>query len=80
MAKQKGHIKYVGTLGEARHFKIKNKSGYFAGLKGGPTGAQVKNAPEFERTRQMEHWGKCQLSQNSKHLPIARYLLFPSLA
>lgn len=52
MAKQKGHIKYVGTLGEVRHFKIKNKSGFFAGLKGGPTGTQVKTAPEFERTRE----------------------------
>ncbi|SZD73951.1 Uncharacterised protein [Candidatus Ornithobacterium hominis] len=29
MARQKGHIKYVGTLGEVRHFKIKgNKCSY----------------------------------------------------
>lgn len=60
MAKQKGHIKYVGTLGEVRHFKIKNKSGFFAGLKGGPTGTQVKNAPEFERTREnMNEFSGC---------------------
>ena len=38
MARQKGHVKYVGTLGEVRHFKIKGNEGYFAGLKGGPTG------------------------------------------
>ena len=33
MARQKGHVKYVGTLGEVRHFKIKGNEGYFAGLK-----------------------------------------------
>ena len=37
MAKQKGHIKYVGTLGDVRHFKIKENKGFFAGLVGGPT-------------------------------------------
>jgi len=52
MAKQKGHIKYVGTLGEVRHFKIKGNDGYFAGLKGGPTAEQVKTAPGFIRTRE----------------------------
>ncbi|MFZ2430932.1 MAG: hypothetical protein WAW57_07295, partial [Lutibacter sp.] len=52
MARQKGHIKYVGTLGEVRHFKIKGNQGYFAGLKGGPTGEQVKTAPSFIRTRE----------------------------
>ena len=41
MAKQKGHIKYVGTLGEVRHFKIKGQEGFFAGLVGGPTAEQV---------------------------------------
>ena len=45
MAQQKGHVKYVGTLGEVRHFKIKGNTGYYAGLKGGPTGEQVKTAP-----------------------------------
>jgi hypothetical protein len=48
--KTKGHIKYVGTLGEVRHFKIKGNEGYFAGLKGGPTAEQVKTAPGFIRT------------------------------
>ena len=52
MARQKGHVKYVGTLGEVRHFKIKGNTGYFAGLKGGPTGEPVKTTPGFVRTRQ----------------------------
>jgi len=52
MARQKGAIKYHGTIGDIRHFKIKGKKGYFAGLKGGPTANQIKNAPEFARTRE----------------------------
>ena len=60
MAKQKGHIKYVGTLGEVRHFKIKGNEGYFAGLKGGPTAEQVKTAPGFIRTREnMSEFAAC---------------------
>jgi hypothetical protein len=45
-------VKYVGTLGEVRHFKIKGNTGYYAGLKGGPTAEQVKTAPGFVRTRE----------------------------
>ena len=52
MARQKGHVKYVGTIGDIRHFKIKGQTGYFAGLTGGPTGEQVASAPAFERTRE----------------------------
>lgn len=52
MAKQKGVIKYFGTIGDIRHFKIKGQEGYFAGMVGGPTGEQVYTAPEFERTRE----------------------------
>ncbi len=60
MARQKGHIKYVGTLGEVRHFKIKGNEGYFAGLKGGPTAEQVKTAPNFIRTREnMSEFSAC---------------------
>ncbi|MBU0942109.1 MAG: hypothetical protein KKD36_11840 [Bacteroidetes bacterium] len=60
MARQKGHIKYVGTLGEVRHFKIKGSEGYFAGLKGGPTAEQVKTAPNFIRTREnMSEFAAC---------------------
>jgi len=60
MARQKGHVKYVGTLGEVRHFKIKGNDGYFAGLKGGPTAEQVKTAPGFIRTREnMSEFAAC---------------------
>jgi hypothetical protein len=60
MARQKGVIKYVGTLGDIRHFKIKGQEGYFAGMVGGPTGDQVMTAPEFERTREnMNEFGAC---------------------
>lgn len=52
MAKQKGVMKYVGTLGDIRHFKIKGQEGYFAGMVGGPTGEQVLTDPAFERTRE----------------------------
>ena len=34
MARQLGHVKYKGTIGEIRHFKIKGMTGNFAGLKG----------------------------------------------
>jgi len=60
MARQKGVIKYVGTLGDIRHFKIKGQEGYYAGMVGGPTGDQVLSAPEFERTREnMNEFGAC---------------------
>ena len=60
MARQKGHVKYVGTIGDVRHFKIKGQEGYFAGMIGGPTGDQVKTAPEFARTREnMNEFGAC---------------------
>jgi hypothetical protein len=63
MAKQKGHIKYVGTLGEVRHFKIKGNQGYFAGLKGGATGEQIKTAENFVRTREnMSEFAGCALA------------------
>lgn len=52
MAKQSGVPKYIGTLGDIRHFKIKGLPGYYAGLKGGPTAEQIYTAPEFERTRE----------------------------
>ncbi len=52
MARQSGPLKYKGTLGDIRHFKIKGLSGHFAGMKGGPDGEQVLTAPEFARTRE----------------------------
>lgn len=50
MAKQKGLIKYLGTLDNVRHFKIKGQEDYFAGMAGGPTSEQINTTPEFERT------------------------------
>jgi len=65
MARQSGPLKYKGTLGDIRHFKIKGLSGHFAGLIGGPTGEQVKTAPEFERTREnMNEFGVVLLLEN----------------
>ena len=37
-------MKYVGTIGDGRHFKIKGQEGFFAGMVGGPTAEQVNNA------------------------------------
>jgi hypothetical protein len=60
MARQLGHVKYKGTIGEIRHFKIKGMTGNFAGLNGGATGEQIKNAPGFVRTREnMNEFGGC---------------------
>jgi len=60
MARQLGHVKYKGTIGEIRHFKIKGLTGNFAGLNGGATAEQIKNAPGFVRTREnMNEFGGC---------------------
>ncbi len=52
MARQRGAVKYIGTLGDIRHFKIKGLKGFYAGLVGGPTKEQVLNGEEFQRTRE----------------------------
>ncbi len=60
MARQLGHVKYKGTIGEIRHFKIKGMTGNFAGLKGGATGDQIKNDAGFVRTREnMNEFAGC---------------------
>lgn len=60
MARQKGLMKYIGTIGDVRHFKIKGQPGFYAGMVGGPTAEQIKTAPEFERTREnMNEFGGC---------------------
>jgi hypothetical protein len=41
MAKQTGLVKYSGTMGGVRHFKIKGLAGDFAGMVGGPSGDQI---------------------------------------
>lgn len=52
MARQKGALKYVGTIGDIRHFKIKGNKGYFAGMIGGPSAEQIATDPAFKRTRE----------------------------
>jgi hypothetical protein len=52
MARQKGLVKYSGTMGGVRHFKIKGLQGDFAGMAGGPTDSQIKNDAAFVRTRE----------------------------
>jgi hypothetical protein len=72
MARQKGHIKYVGTLGEVRHFKIKGNDGYFAGLKGGPSAEQIASDPAFVRTREnMNEFGGSAITGKSLRTSIA---------
>jgi hypothetical protein len=75
MAKQKGPLKYVGTIGDIRHFKIKGQDGYFAGMVGGPTDTQVKTAPEFERTREnMNEFGGCAKAGKSVRVALSEVL------
>ena len=60
MAKQVGLVRYSGTMGGVRHFKIKGLQGDFAGMKGGASAEQIKNGEEFVRTREnMNEFGGC---------------------
>ena len=52
MARQTGLVKYNGTMGGVRHFKIKGLEGDFAGMAGGPSAEQINNDPAFIRTRE----------------------------
>lgn len=75
MAKQKGLTKYVGTIGDVRHFKIKGLKGFYAGLVGGPTAEQVKNAPEFARTREnMSEFAGCAKAAKSVRVGLSEVL------
>ncbi|WP_209390660.1 hypothetical protein [Chryseobacterium sp. RR2-3-20] len=79
MARQKGLMKYIGTIGDVRHFKIKGQEGFFAGMVGGPTAEQVNNAPEFERTREnMNEFGGC--ARAGKSLRTALSTLMSKMA
>lgn len=75
MARQIGHIKYKGTLGDVRHFKIKGLRGDYAGLKGGPSGDQVKTDPAFKRTREnMNEFGGCALTAKSVRVGLSQLM------
>lgn len=72
MARQLGHVKYKGTIGDIRHFKIKGMTGNFAGLKGGATGDQIKNDPGFARTREnMNEFGACAIAGKSVRVGLS---------
>ncbi|MDM1043153.1 hypothetical protein ACTS9T_15095 [Empedobacter falsenii] len=75
MARQSGHIKYVGTLGDVRHFKIKGNKGFYAGLKGGPTAQQIASDPAFVRTREnMNEFGGSATTGRSFRTSIANLI------
>ncbi len=75
MAKQAGPLKYQGTLGDIRHFKIKGLPGHYAGLVGGPSGEQVKTASEFERTREnMNEFSGCASAGKSIRVGLSQLM------
>lgn len=75
MARQVGALKYKGTLGDVRHFKIKGLQGNFAGLVGGPSGDQIKNAPEFKRTREnMNEFGGSATAAKSVRISLSELI------
>lgn len=75
MARQSGPLKYKGTLGDIRHFKIKGLSGHFAGMVGGPTGEQVRTAPAFKRTREnMNEFGGCASAGKSVRVGLSQLM------
>ena len=75
MARQTGPLKYKGTLGDVRHFKIKGLTGHYAGMVGGPTGDQIKSAPEFARTREnMNEFGGSAAAAKSVRAGLAQLM------
>lgn len=75
MAKQSGPIKYKGTIGDIRHFKIKGQKGHFAGMKGGPSGDQIKTGAEFARTREnMSEFTACAKAGKSVRIALSSIL------
>lgn len=75
MAKQVGLVKYSGTMGGVRHFKIKGLNGDYAGLVGGPTTDQIYNDTAFERTREnMSEFGGCASAAKSIRVSLSQIL------
>lgn len=75
MAIQKGHIKYTGSLGEVRHFKIKGLTNFYAGMKGGPTSEQIMTDAAFERTREnMNEFGGCAVAGKAVRVGLAQLM------
>lgn len=75
MARQTGLVKYSGTMGGVRHFKIKGLDGDFAGLAGGPTAEQINNDDAFIRTREnMSEFGGCASAAKSIRVGLAQIM------
>lgn len=75
MAKQTGLVRYSGTMGGVRHFKIKGLDGDFAGLIGGPTAEQIQNDEAFVRTREnMTEFGGCASVAKSIRVAFAQLM------
>lgn len=75
MAIQSGPLKYKGTIGEIRHFKIKGLTKNYAGLIGGPSTEQIKTAPEFKRTREnMNEFGGCAAAGKSVRAGLSQLI------
>ena len=75
MARQKGLVKYSGTMGGVRHFKIKGLTGDFAGMAGGPTDSQIKNDAVFKRTREnMSEFGGSAVAAKSVRVGLAQII------
>lgn len=75
MAKQTGLLRYSGSMGGVRHFKIKGLQGDFAGLVGGPTAEQIKNDSAFARTREnMSEFGVCASAGKSIRVGLSQII------
>ncbi|CAN5350256.1 hypothetical protein BH09BAC2_BH09BAC2_15650 [soil metagenome] len=75
MARQTGLVKYNGTMGGVRHFKIKGLPGDFAGMAGGPSAEQINNDPAFIRTREnMNEFGGSAAAAKSVRVALSQII------
>lgn len=75
MAKQTGLLRYSGSMGGVRHFKIKGLQGDYAGLVGGPTAEQIKKDNAFARTREnMSEFGGCASAGKSIRVGLSQII------
>lgn len=75
MAKQTGLVRYNGSMGGVRHFKIKGLDGDFAGLNGGPSAEQILNDDAFVRTREnMSEFGGCASAAKTIRVGLAQIM------
>lgn len=75
MARQTGLVKYNGTMGGVRHFKIKGLQGDFAGMAGGPSAGQINSDPAFIRTREnMNEFGGSAAAAKSVRIALSQIM------